>query len=160
MGSDYGALAVWGAFMGLFFILVAVMYILFAYGLYTMANRRNIENAWLAWIPIGQFYTMGEVIGPLKIGDFHVDKPGLYLLLGMAGCMVLAQIPNVGIIFSLAMTILTIGALYYLFSGYTTENTPLLYTILSFVTLGFLAAVFIFIIRENDYQGHDDTLTI
>ena len=76
-GSDVGVFAAFGALMGLMFIICIVMYVLFSLGLYTLAGRRNIENPWLAWIPVVQFYTMGEVIGPVKIADYNIDKPGL-----------------------------------------------------------------------------------
>lgn len=149
-GSDVGVFAAFGALMGLMFIICIVMYVLFSLGLYTLAGRRNIENPWLAWIPVVQFYTMGEVIGPFKIADYNIDKPGLYLLLGMVGCMVLSQIPVLGIIFTLATAVLSFGAFYYLFKRYTTDNTPMLYTILSLVTFGFLGAIFVFMIRNNE----------
>ncbi|HNX28616.1 MAG TPA: hypothetical protein PKN87_04295 [Syntrophomonadaceae bacterium] len=159
-GSGFGVFAAYGAFMGLFAIFTIVLYVLFAFGLFTLANRRNIENAWLAWIPLAQFYTMGEVIGPVKIGDFDVSKPGLYLLIGMVGCLVLAQIPGIGFIFSLAMAVLSIGAAYYLFKRYTTDNNPMLFTILSAVTCGFLVPIFVFMIRNNEDLNKDSSLTV
>ncbi len=39
--------------------LAIVIYIFTGLSLYTIANRRNIENAWLAWVPIGSSWIAG-----------------------------------------------------------------------------------------------------
>jgi len=83
----------------LFVLVGIVLYLLFSFGLYTMAKRRNLENPWLAFIPVAQLYTMGELIGPVKIANYNVDQPGLYLLAGAVGLWVLSLIPLLGIIF-------------------------------------------------------------
>lgn len=36
-------------------------YVLHSLGLYTIANRRGIHNAWLAWVPLGNLWTMGSI---------------------------------------------------------------------------------------------------
>lgn len=40
-------------------ILAIVSYILGALGFYTIANRRGIHHAWLAWVPIGNLWLIG-----------------------------------------------------------------------------------------------------
>ena len=35
------------------------VYVLYALGLYTIAQRRGIANAWLAWIPMGNLWILG-----------------------------------------------------------------------------------------------------
>lgn len=152
-----GVLLAVGGFMLLFLLLGLVFYILFSLGLYTMAKRRDLPNPWLAWIPFAQIYTMGEVIGPVKLGNFNVDQPGLYLLVAMLGLSVLSTIPILGPIFSLASMIVGIGAMYYLFSRYTTGNTPILYTVLGIASFGALAAIFVFVIRNNEYLPADNS---
>lgn len=150
-----GVLLALGGFLALFLLLGLVFYILFALGLYTMAKRRDLPNPWLAWIPVAQLYTMGEVIGPVKLENFTADKPGLYLLVAILGLTVLSGIPVLGPIFTLASAVVSIGALYLLFSRYTTGSTPLLYTILGIITCGALAAIFVFVIRNNEYIPAD-----
>lgn len=155
-----GVLVALGGFMLLFFLLGLVFYILFSMGLYTMANRRGLPNPWLAWIPVAQIYTMGEVIGPVKLGNFNVDQPGLYLLGALLGLSVLSAVPVLGPIFSLANMVVGIGAMYYLFSRYTTGNTPILYTILGIASFGALAAIFVFTIRNNEYLPVDTSSAV
>lgn len=38
-----------------------ISYIFTSLGMYTMANRRGINNAWLAWIPIGDAWIAGSI---------------------------------------------------------------------------------------------------
>lgn len=38
-----------------------VCYVLQSYGLYTIANRRGIRNSWLAWVPVGNMWTLGSI---------------------------------------------------------------------------------------------------
>lgn len=38
-----------------------ISYIFTSLGMYTMANRRGIHNAWLAWIPIGDAWIAGSI---------------------------------------------------------------------------------------------------
>jgi len=40
-------------FFGFFFICLIIVYVFWAITLQTIANKTNTENAWLAWIPIG-----------------------------------------------------------------------------------------------------------
>lgn len=134
----------------LFIIVGIVFYLLFSFGLYTMAQRRNLENPWMAFIPIAQFYTMGEVIGPVKIANFDVDQPGLYLLIGAVALWVLSLIPVLGIIFSLASAVLMGGALYFLFSRYTTDSTPIILTVVSILFL-IPGPIIVFALRNKDY---------
>ncbi|NLB52633.1 MAG: hypothetical protein GX808_06810 [Syntrophomonadaceae bacterium] len=158
--TEWGVFAAFGALIFLFVIIGIALYILSALGLYTMAKRRNMEYAWLAWIPVAQVYILGEIIGPKKFGDFEVPQPGLYLLGGLLALWVLSRLPAIGFIFSLAITVVSIGALYYLFRSYTTENTPVIYTILSVVTFGFLAPIFVFMVRNNEYNADEDSLAV
>lgn len=43
-----------------------VLYVLKAVGLYSMAKRRNVGGAWLAWIPIGQYWVAGAIADQYK----------------------------------------------------------------------------------------------
>lgn len=56
------------AFLGMLavFLLVVLMvgialYVLRSIGLYSIAKRRGIRNAWLAWIPVGYYWIEGSI---------------------------------------------------------------------------------------------------
>lgn len=64
-----GAVAgVAGAFLGVLLIVLllalavgVVMYIFQSIGLYTVAKRRGIHHAWLAWVPVGYQWILGSL---------------------------------------------------------------------------------------------------
>ena len=56
-----GLLAMSGMFNFTSFAFSVAMYVLGAVGLYTIANRRGITNPWLAWIPVGNMWILGNL---------------------------------------------------------------------------------------------------
>ena len=46
-------------------------YVLYALGLYTIAQRRGIRYAWLAWIPVGSVWILGSIAD-----DFRARQTG------------------------------------------------------------------------------------
>ena len=43
------------------FALPVALYVISSLGLYTIANRRGIQNAWLAWLPIGSMWVLASI---------------------------------------------------------------------------------------------------
>ncbi|MCK5129417.1 MAG: hypothetical protein KAQ68_06180 [Clostridiales bacterium] len=147
MNGYYGGLLAIGLFGGfLVFLLGAAAYVLTAIGLYKMAQNQNLENPWLAWIPIAQFYVVGALIKEIKLGSTTIPRMELVLPLGALAVAVLSWIPFIGTLVALAYYALMVYSLYLLFKLYV-PNEAVLYTILS--ALG-LFAIFIFIIRDKD----------
>ena len=58
-----GLLALGAAMMVFFLLLFAAVYVYMALALMTIAKRTKTENAWLAWIPIANFYLMTQIAG-------------------------------------------------------------------------------------------------
>jgi len=44
-------------------IFMLISFIWMWYGLYTLAKKMNIKNAWMGWVPLLQMYTMTQVAG-------------------------------------------------------------------------------------------------
>jgi hypothetical protein len=125
-----------------------VLYLLMALGLKKLADNRNIENSWVAFIPILQLYVMGLLIEKLEIFDFEIPElplvlPGLTLITPLV-----SKIPFVGGIYSIAVYIVFAFALYKLYKLYVPENAQI-YIILS-VVLPFMGPIFIYLIRNNE----------
>ena len=62
--TDETALAILGIFLVILAVVLAVALVFWVFrsiGLYTIAKRRGIGNAWLAWIPIGCDWVRGSV---------------------------------------------------------------------------------------------------
>lgn len=54
-------------FFGIIFVLLA-FYVLKSKGLSTMAELQGLDKPWLAWIPIVNFYLIGELVSDTKDG--------------------------------------------------------------------------------------------
>lgn len=117
-------------FLLLFAGLIAV-YVFTAIALKTMADNRNIENSWLAFVPIANFYLMGQMIGPVAIGNYTIDQPELVFPGVMVANIFLGAIPLIGSLISILATVTGLFAFYQLYKQYAPENA-ILYTILSF----------------------------
>lgn len=123
-----------------------IVYILSALGLHTLAKRAGLKHGWIAWIPICQWYLLGELIG---------DK--LFGISGMKWILVLAPIV-LGIVgmftdgfffgvLTLLVYILEVGAYYKLFRIYKPQSA-LFYTITGFI-ISPLLGLYLFLIRNN-----------
>lgn len=67
-GYDSGVAEVLSIFFGVFMVAFAIaalvgltVYILNAIGLYTISKKRGYKNAWLAFIPIGNYFVLGGI---------------------------------------------------------------------------------------------------
>ena len=124
-----------------------VLYVLMSVGLYRLATNAGIENAWLAWIPIGNLYIMGRLIDSIQLGSIEV--PSLHIVLPVAFVVFLLfrRVAVLGPVLSLFMYVFMIICLYYLFRKYSSDKA-VLYTVLGAV-LPFLLPIFIFAIRDR-----------
>ena len=140
------------AFLGSFFLLILFLalasYVLAAIGLYTMAKNRDIENAWIAWIPVVQLYIIGRLIGTLYIGSYEVPQPELVLPgIAVAGS-VLSNVRLIGGLIGIASLVVNLFALHKLYSIYRPDQATL-YLVVS-ILLPFMGPVFLFIMRNDE----------
>ncbi len=67
MGEYYYAEATYSVFSfflmiyGLVFAISITLYVLQGIGLYTIADRRGLRHAWLAWLPVGNIWLIGNI---------------------------------------------------------------------------------------------------
>jgi hypothetical protein len=125
-----------------------VLYLLMALGLKKLADNRNIENSWVAFIPILQLYIMGLLIEKLEIFGFEIPELSLVLPVLTLITPLVSKISLVGSIYSIAVYIVFAFALYKLYKLYAPENAQI-YIILS-VVLPFMGPIFIYLIRNNE----------
>ena len=123
-------LAIFGALIFLFALIGIVLYIIFAYAFYKMALNAGLENPWMAWIPILQWYILGKLIKSLKISTYQI--PSIELVLPAATLIVMAlnKVAVLGSLLSLANYILLLFALNKIYKMYKPEQATL-YTVLS-----------------------------
>ena len=140
------------AFLGTFFLLILfialVSYVLAAIGLYTMAKNRNIENAWIAWIPVVQLYIMGRLIETLQIGSIDIPQPELVLPgLAIVGSG-LNRVPLIGGLIGIVSLVVNLFALHKLYSIYRPDQATI-YLVVSII-LPFMGPVFLFLMRNDE----------
>jgi len=140
-------------FVLLFLAIIVVLYVLKSIGLATLAEKRGIENAWLAWIPVADLYVMGLLVGELDVFGYRLENLGLWTPVIIVGGSMLGNIPGIGWLFSLAAFIFVVLLIYRLFEMYT--NQAVLYTVLSILLC--LFPVFIYIIRNNQLRYVPET---
>jgi len=130
----YTAMLVAGLFVLFLFVLMLISYIPFSLGLYRMAVKCGVENPWLAWVPFANLYVMGLIVRELKFQDYEVPRPELVLPAAALLNIVVSQIPFAGMLFSLAVLLLTGLAIYRLNLIFKKESA-LLFTLLWLVPL-------------------------
>ena len=71
--------------------LVAVVgYVLQSVGLYTIAKRRGIQNPWLAWLPVGNYWIAGSIADQYQyvVNGQVKNRRTILLVLSIAGIVV------------------------------------------------------------------------
>lgn len=97
--------------MYMFFIIVMMiagiaLYVLKSAGLYRMAKKRGMENAWAAWIPYARTYYQGEIAGTVEIGKKSLSHPGIWMLvIPLVSGVIFAMVYAVALIIGIAIGI-------------------------------------------------------
>lgn len=148
--SDVGALgllfAISGVTLLVTFLALGGLYLLFCYGLYRMAERAGVENSWLAFIPLVQYYILGKVIREVKICNYVIPHLEWVLLATPFVYGVLSLIPVVSVIAAIAYGLFYLLVIYTLFKQYSDKAVAM--TIIGLI-LPFMYAIFVFVIRNN-----------
>ncbi|WP_458412915.1 hypothetical protein ACNQFZ_19210 [Schinkia sp. CFF1] len=149
--SDYEAASLFAYSMGTLFLILLLLfipYIFGAIGLYRMAKRAEIGNEWLAFIPIGNAYIVGELIDA-KLKWFTVgNSGGIKLLIICIGALVINIIPVIGSIISILLGIFWLVVYYWLFEKYSESAVVL--TIVNVITAGIASAFITFALRNKE----------
>ena len=152
-------LAFLAAYLVIIIIYAVVAYIFTSLGLYTMAKNKNIDNAWLAWIPIANNYLLGKIMNDrFAIGSKIIPNAAIVLLIVPIAGILLSMIPMIGWIFTIVAAVLIYIALYRLYKLYDPKHAVL------FLVLSIIFAVtqpfFIFAIRNKEpHEYLEDTLS-
>ncbi|HZK26852.1 MAG TPA: hypothetical protein VFD00_04840 [Thermoclostridium sp.] len=115
-------------------ILGIAIYLFYSFALYKLAQSRNVEMPWLAWIPIAQLYIIGILVKSMKISTFEIPKLEIVLPAAALATAILGAIPFIGTLISLANIILLLLALYHLYKQYLPEQATV-YTVLSILVI-------------------------
>ncbi|AEF93856.1 hypothetical protein Desca_0982 [Desulfotomaculum nigrificans CO-1-SRB] len=123
------------------------LYLLYAFGLYRMAERAKVENSWFSFIPILQNYIIGKLIGQMKVGSWVIPRLEWVLVIIPIAAIVLGLIPVIGTITNILFYIFWVMVTYNLFRKYS--HHAVIMTVIGII-LPFLYPIFIFVIRNAD----------
>lgn len=152
-----------GAFALVFVLIGAVIsiinYILKSLALYTLAKRRGLKYAGLAWVPvIAPEYVLGEIVGPFKLFGINLSSPGIILLVASAINTFGNGLFREGFakfIVNILILLFILCFKYNLFKIYSPKNA-VLYTVLSIIPL--LSSIVLFIIKDYAPCGKAEDL--
>lgn len=115
-------------------IIGLAFYIFLSFALYKLAEKRNMEMPWLAWIPVAQMYILGKMVRTMKISTFEIPSLEIILPVALLASVILGGIPVLGTIISLVFYALLILTLYNLYKQYLPEQA-VVYTVLSILVV-------------------------
>ena len=122
------AAAILGIVIGV--IIGIAVYVFFAFSLSRLAQSRNVDMPWLAWIPIAQMYIIGKLVKSVKVSNFEIPSLEIVLPAAMLVFVLLRGITVLGFLITIAFYALLLLSLYNLYKQYLPENA-VAYTILS-----------------------------
>lgn len=112
-----------------------------------MAQKKNIENAWLAWIPAGNFFILGKLIKTISIRDKVYENAELILPGAFILYLVVNQVALIGTLASLAFSVLVFYSFYGLFKLYAPTKAKK-YMVLSILLPGLGASYALYRIKD------------
>ena len=161
---DSSAFAIMGGFFIILVIVGIALYIDMALALQAMAKKLDLENTWLAWIPIANVYLMGKIAGDeVTIFQKKIPKLSLVLLVGCIAIMIISGIPVIGQLAAIAYAVLSFFAMYKVYRIFS-ESSAVLFIVLSIV-LNVTAPFLMLMASKNEpnmtifNEGKDDGYT-
>ena len=97
MGDEAAAVVggIYTTYQVISFLIGIAGYVLYAWGLCTIAKRRGISNPWLAWIPVANVWIVGSLSDQFRYvtkGQIRNKRKTLLILMGVMAVLVIALI--------------------------------------------------------------------
>ncbi len=93
-----GVVALLVALGVVFFVLMAILYVYCAIALMTIANKTKTQNAWMAWIPVINFYLITQIAGVSGLWTLAL----LVLLVPVSGLSILLWVVSIWLFWRIA----------------------------------------------------------
>lgn len=149
MDNTFGALlALLGGFIIVAVIIAIAFYVLQALALVKMATNLNIENPWIAWIPIGNLYIIGMIIKTIDFGEKRIEKAELIIPAAALLAGILGAIPVIGFLIVIANMVILLVSLFKLYKMYK-PGSEVLYIVLTIIFTGIAMPIILFINKDN-----------
>ena len=144
--------------VGVFFIVYAVIllvgfalgvasYVLGSVGMHTIANRRGIRHGWLAWLPMGNVWILGNISDQYQYLVKGKIKNRRKLLLGL-------ELGVIGVVVGLLIaTVVAIAASEAFFDGMLLSVILIVFGYLAIVAITVAVAVLVYICAYDLFRS-------
>ncbi len=124
-------------------------YTLTALALYPIAKRNGVKNAWIAFVPVAQYYIIGDICEDYKIFGKWIGKLG-WIFCGIIILNLLTDFLRGAYIIDLAATLAMLLIMHKFFSLFIPQRA-LAYTFISALGL-FAMSIVLYTIRNTPMQ--------
>ena len=111
-------------------IFAIVVYVLQGLGLKNLAEKNNLPNSWLAFIPGGNMYLLGKLGFEIYAPSEKKDEIFTWILLGCSIGTIILSDSDLEIIANIGLVVFSSWSYYYIFNKINPKNS-VLYTILN-----------------------------
>jgi hypothetical protein len=104
-------------------IIGIISYFLSSIALMRMSQNAGVDEAWLAWIPVGNLYIVGRLIKSIEFGGKSYDQAEIILPGVCLAGIALGRLALVGSVVNMGVSLVTFYGFYSLFKCYAPERT-------------------------------------
>lgn len=145
---NYEYLGVFFFVLLLILILATILYIIGSIGLYKMAKNDGVRNAWLAWVPIGNYYILGYLLkDKFTIFGWRLPSPQISLILIYVCGGLLTELPVLEVLIPLMFIVLNGVMVYHLVMKYKGEESAVAMAIICSI-FNFIFPFLLFSLRD------------
>lgn len=116
--------------MILVFVAWIIAYVMLSFGLYQAAQKRNMQFAWMAWVPLARYYLLGTMLRNELSVTLHTRIPYFHYILPVASALPVLVAGPFSWLITLAVYALVVMAYIALFRQYG-EASAVIYGVLA-----------------------------
>ena len=152
--ATFGVLAVFFAI--LIGIAVILLWVFGSIGLMNLAKKKNIQNPWLAFLPIGRSYLVGKL--GFEVYDVENKNATTFmwvtLALGAASFVLGDSSGDLGTLVKYGLLFFETWAFYNMFKTLKPKNA-IVYTVFTALTGSLLGGIFLYVMKNEDFDSNN-----
>lgn len=153
--ASIGVLAVFFAI--LVGVLVVLLWVFGSIGLMNLAKKKNIQNAWLAFVPIGRSYLIGKLGFEIFDSENKNKTTFMWITLGLGAASFVLGNSNgdLDTLVRYALLFFESWAFYNMFKNLNPKHS-IVYTVFTALTGTLLGGVFLYVMKYEDSVDADN----
>ena len=134
-------------FVFVFVAIALTLYVFSSLGVMCLAKKNNLDNTWMAFIPVARSYLIAKMGYELYVPSSKKNSTLTWVTLGVAAASFLFGDKDSAYVLNLALLVLESIAFYNIFKAL--KKNEVLYTVFTVLTGGTLGGIFL-------YASHND----